>query len=146
MHSFNKITIGYVLQQYVTLPNGTSVCTYQEFIAGEVEHETKRGEPISPDDIDTSKEHYCPFSMVQPEKVLGANEVRLSYPDGVCPECGEIIPENVEAGQQCSKCSFRFYNTDELDEDDEDEIETDGTDEDEIGFPDDSSDLLHETW
>jgi len=61
--TFKKITIGYVVQDYKTYPNGIHICVNQEFIAGEVSYETsEHGDSI---EIDTSKEVYCPFEMVQ---------------------------------------------------------------------------------
>ena len=63
---FRKITIGYVIQDYETLPNGTHVCTEQEFIAGEVSYENPTyGDDI--DTVDTDKEVYCNFNMEQPK-------------------------------------------------------------------------------
>ena len=43
---FNKITTGYVIQNYATLKNGTTVCVGQEFIAGDqVDYEDIEGNP-----------------------------------------------------------------------------------------------------
>lgn len=65
--TFKKVTIGYVVQDYKTLPNGTYICVSQKFIAGEVSYETSEyGDRIG---IDTSKEVYCPFEMTQPMHV-----------------------------------------------------------------------------
>jgi hypothetical protein len=63
--TFNKVTIGFVIQNYKTLPNGTHVCIGQEFVAGEESYEsTEYGDKL--DDVDTSKEVDCSFNMVQP--------------------------------------------------------------------------------
>lgn len=64
---FNKVTLGYVIQNYKTLENGTHVCTGQEFIAGDVFYEDL---DASKDvEVDTTKEVYCPFEMVQPKHI-----------------------------------------------------------------------------
>ncbi len=66
-NTFNKITTGFVIQSYKTLPNGTHVCTDQEFIAGEVSYRsTEYGDDI---DVHTTKEVYCPLEMTQPKDV-----------------------------------------------------------------------------
>lgn len=62
-----KITNGFVIQDYKRLPNGTLVCTGQEFIAGDVDYENDDGEQIC--DLDIAKEVYCPFEMKQPKDV-----------------------------------------------------------------------------
>lgn len=57
----NKITIGWVTQTY-----DGSACVEQEFTAGdEVYYEDPDdGERV---EVDTNKEEYCPFHMVQPK-------------------------------------------------------------------------------
>lgn len=78
-NTFNKITNGFVIQNYKTLSNGTHVCTGQEFIAGDVSYRsTEYGDGI---DVDPQKEVYCPLEMmqskevpeVQREKLIGRN-------------------------------------------------------------------------
>jgi len=67
MKKYNKITQGFVIQEYVTLVNGTTVCQKQSFVAGDpVEYEDEQGNPIT---VDTSKEEYCPFEMMQPKHI-----------------------------------------------------------------------------
>jgi len=67
MKTFNKITTGFVIQKYITLKNGTTVCQNQEFVAGDpVEYEDEQGNSIT---TDTSKEIYCPFEMMQPKHI-----------------------------------------------------------------------------
>ena len=67
MKNFKKITTGFVIQDYVTLPNGTSVCQGQEFIAGDqVDYEDSDGNLVS---VDTLKEEYCPFEMMQQKHI-----------------------------------------------------------------------------
>ena len=103
---FQKITVGFVIQEYQTLDNGTHVCTEQEFMAGDqVDYEDMNGEPV---EIDTLKEEYCPFNMVQPKRVPGLNPVKLAYADGVCPDCDTGIPEDVVDGQSCENCDHVF--------------------------------------
>ncbi len=42
------------------------------------------------------------------DEQLGINKVKNSYPDGVCPDCGEDIPDFVNEGEECSNCSHVF--------------------------------------
>lgn len=61
---FKKITTGFVVQDYEE-KNGRFVCVGQEFIAGDqVDYEDEMGESV---EVDTLKEDYQPFDMVQPE-------------------------------------------------------------------------------
>ena len=87
-----KVTTGYVTQTYITLPNGTLVCTDQEFIAGDpVEYETLEGEPI---EIDVDKEVYCPYEMKQPKQIPDEKDA-VKF---VCPGCGDNRLEAVMDG------------------------------------------------
>lgn len=36
------------------------------------------------------------------------NAVKDSYPDGICADCGEDIPDEVEDGQACENCGHVF--------------------------------------
>ena len=36
------------------------------------------------------------------------NPIKASYPDGVCPDCGTDIPDNVVSGQACIECEHVF--------------------------------------
>jgi len=64
MKKFQKITTGVVIQNYVTLDNGASFCESQEFDASDtVGYEDENGNNVT---VDTLKEVYCPFTMVQP--------------------------------------------------------------------------------
>jgi len=78
----NKITTGFVIQKFVTLPNGTMVCQAQEFVAGDpVDYEDMDGNPI---EVDTEKEVYCPFGMMRPKQIPDpTKEAKF-----VCPDCG----------------------------------------------------------
>ena len=102
-----KIITGFVIQTFVTLPNGTHVCNGQEFVAGDpVEYENEIGETVG---VGTKKEVYCPYMMVQPiNVVIGVNAVKLAYKDGVCPVCGKDIPDDVVDGQSCENCELLF--------------------------------------
>ena len=79
----NKITTGYVIQNYITLPNGALVCVGQEFIAGDqVDYENDVSEFV---EVDTSKEVYCPFEMKAPKQIPDPeNAVKF-----ICPICGD---------------------------------------------------------
>jgi hypothetical protein len=45
------------------------------------------------------------------------NKIKDSYPNGVCPDCQEEIPNNVKEGQVCTNCGHAFYE--EKDEEEE---------------------------
>ena len=97
-----KITHGYVAQRFKEV-NGQFICIEQSFVAGDpVEYENTDVEPI---EIDTDKEVYQPFDMVQPTSL---NPVKLAYNDGVCPDCDTGIPEDVVDGQSCENCDHVF--------------------------------------
>jgi rubredoxin len=36
------------------------------------------------------------------------NAIKESYPNGVCPDCGETIPDDVVNGQACANCEHVF--------------------------------------
>ena len=65
MKNYNKITIGFVCQEYKE-QNDKMICSHQYFVAGdEVSREDKiHGEPI---EVDDSKEVYQSLDMQQPE-------------------------------------------------------------------------------
>ena len=79
-----KITNGYVVQEYITLPNGTMVCQQQSFIAGEAEYSDMADQILVPgDDIDVDKEVYCPFNMQQPKQIPDPDKEAVF----TCPAC-----------------------------------------------------------
>lgn len=85
----NKITTGFVIQNYVTL-NGKHICIGQEFIAGDqVDYETTGGASI---EIDTENELYQPFEMKSPKQV-GTDGLKF-----VCPKCQGTRLECMEDG------------------------------------------------
>ena len=113
MKTHKKITTGFVIQDYVILPNGTSVCQGQEFIAGDqVDYENRFGDDVT-GQVDTTKEVYCPFDMVQPKRVP-YNPVKEAYENGNCPDCGYEIDDNVQNGDCCPNCKHVFWD-DEVD-------------------------------
>ena len=60
----NKITTGFVIQNYEEQEDGKLVCSGQEFVAADqVDYENEAGEPVH---IDTSKEVCQPLDMAQP--------------------------------------------------------------------------------
>jgi len=100
----NKITAGFVIQEYITLPNGNMVCQKQEFVAGgPVEYEDEKGEPI---EVDTSLEMYCPFDMKQPKQIPDIeNEVKFK-----CPNCGDDRIEAVLDGPYTTSILAMYKN------------------------------------
>jgi len=87
----NKITVGFVIQEYEEQPDGSLVCISQEFKAGDSEYENLYGEPV---EIDTDKEVYCPLDMVKPTEVIDVNDI-VKF---VCPACGDHRIEAVLDG------------------------------------------------
>jgi predicted RNA-binding Zn-ribbon protein involved in translation (DUF1610 family) len=88
----NKITSGFVIQVYATLPNGSLVCIGQTFHAGDpVEYETFEGKPI---EVDVTKEVYCPLDMKQPKQIPDDKDA-VKF---VCPDCGHKRIEAVMDG------------------------------------------------
>lgn len=88
----NKITTGFVIQTYYTLPNGTLVCVDQEFIAGDpVDYENMEGEPV---EVNVDKEVYCPMDMKQPKQIPDPKDA-VKF---VCPGCGDTRLEAVMDG------------------------------------------------
>jgi len=86
-----KITDGFTVQTYITLPNGTMVCKAQEFHAGDVNYEDGEGREIT---VNTDKEVYCPMEMKQPKQIPDEdNAVKF-----VCPSCGDNRLEAVLDG------------------------------------------------
>jgi len=76
-----KITTGFVIQDYIELPNGTLVCQSQNFVAGNPVDYERDGEPIA---INTTKEVYCPMDMVTPKQIPDPDkEAKFT-----CPSCG----------------------------------------------------------
>jgi len=94
---YNKITTGFVVQNYITL-GSNHICIGQEFVAGdEVDREDEYGSSID-HKIDTTKENYQSFDMVNPNNA--------SADDGLiftCPECGKHRLECCEDGSYNSE-------------------------------------------
>lgn len=84
-HVFTKITHGYVAQKYGFNEESRLSCTGQEFIAGDADYEDVNENPI---EIDTTKEDYQPFEMVQPNTeiivvVEGGVIQNILFPSGL---------------------------------------------------------------
>jgi predicted RNA-binding Zn-ribbon protein involved in translation (DUF1610 family) len=87
-----KITNGFVVQTYMTLPDGTLVCVDQEFIAGDpVDYENMEGDPV---EVDVDKEVYCPFEMKRPKQIPDPDKA-VKF---LCPDCGHTRIEAVMDG------------------------------------------------
>lgn len=142
INTFKKITIGYVVQEYETQEDGSHVCIEQEFIAGEVQYDsTEYGDGL--DNVDTDKEVYIGFDMVQPKPSTKG----LQF---ICPNCEDtklqccmddgnssIVTVIHEDGQfeydgdptdgdlshyQCDCCGMRLMNDIDLEIQDDEEI------------------------
>jgi DNA-directed RNA polymerase subunit RPC12/RpoP len=46
------------------------------------------------------------------------NPIKDSYPGGVCPDCGEEIPDNVVSGEECPNCGHVFCLEQKVDDED----------------------------
>ncbi len=84
-HVCNKITTGYVVQEMGFNENSRLSCTRQEFIAGDVNYEDPLGNVM---EIDTTKEDYQPFEMVQPNTEIvviieGGIIQHIAFPSGL---------------------------------------------------------------
>ncbi len=92
---YKKITTGFVVQNYITLPNGTTVCQSQDFVAGDTtDYEDEDGNSV---EVDNSKEVYCPFEMVKP------TQIRQDCLKFICPDCGKEKLECCEDGPYASE-------------------------------------------
>jgi len=144
MKKFNKVTTGFVIQEYITLDNGTLVCVGQTFHAGDADYENEMGENIL-DQIDTTKEVYCPFDMVQPKKIPSTKGLKFICPscDGTELECvmdggySSLVTVIHEDGQfeydneaiecelghyQCNHCGKRLMDDDDYEIQDDEQI------------------------
>ena len=91
---FKKITVGFVIQDYITM-GGKHICTGKEFIAGDqVDYEDIDGNTI---DIDTTKEQYQPFEMKNPN-CIGKDGLVFT-----CPTCKSHRLECIENGEYNSE-------------------------------------------
>jgi len=105
---YHKITTGFVTQTFGIDEDGKFSCTEQSFTAGdEVDRENEFGDPI---EIDTTKENYQPFEMVQPN-----TEIVVMVSGGLVQ--GVKIP----AGMNDVTVVVKDYDTDGVDEAQEDE-------------------------
>jgi len=81
--TFKKITVGFVVQEYQTEVDGSHTPINQEFIAGDqVDYEDLNGEPV---EVDTLKEVYCGFDMVQPMHRPFPPTVETKGLEFICP-------------------------------------------------------------
>jgi hypothetical protein len=39
-----------------------------------------------------------------------SNPIVDSYEGGLCPDCSELIPQDVEEGEECANCGHVFYS------------------------------------
>lgn len=44
-----------------------------------------------------------------------SNPVKDSYEDGLCPDCQDEIPDDVQDGDSCKNCGHVFWENDEED-------------------------------
>lgn len=80
-------------------------------------------ESESPIDVDRVTDFYTENGGFNPEKdnisILDEvqtidldnipNPVKMAYKNGVCPDCGEVIPDDIEDGGECVNCGHVFY-------------------------------------
>ena len=96
---FQKITVGFVVQNFQKNGKGEFVCVSQEFVAGDqVDYEDEEGNSV---DVDTSKEEYQPYHMIQPgddsytpfeiDKVMAVSTGHLPSNDHLCGLFGSSI-------------------------------------------------------
>jgi len=105
---YHKITTGFVTQTFGIDEDGKFSCTEQNFTAGdEVDRENEFDEPI---EIDTTKENYQPFEMVQPN-----TEIVIMVSGGLVQDV------KIPAGMNDVTVVIKDYDTDGVDEAQEDE-------------------------
>lgn len=65
---------------------------------------------------------YCPHYSMNKDVCQGGYEpvlsevsknIKDSYPDGKCPDCGEQIPVNIIDGDKCPNCGHVFHRFEE---------------------------------
>jgi hypothetical protein len=44
------------------------------------------------------------------------NHVKAAYEDGICPDCDNEIPDDVEEGEACAVCGHVFWSGDNDDD------------------------------
>ncbi len=92
---YKKVTVGFVVQDYI-LVNGKHICVSQDFVAGDqVDYESEEGETIQ---VDTTKEQYQCFDMVQP--TITNSDKGLLF---ICPDCLSHRLECCEDGDYSSE-------------------------------------------
>ena len=70
-----KLTQGFVLQDFERQPDGTMACVKQDFTTEDhVSYENDEGEPV---DVDVEDDIYHPFDMVQPE-IVGVDDMKIA--------------------------------------------------------------------
>ena len=102
MKKYNKVTLGFVVQNYEII-KGVPTCVRQDFIAGDVDYENKMGDNIT-DQVDTINEQYFGFDMKQPPHISPDS---LEF---VCPDCGCNRLECIFDGHHL--CQITNINTD----------------------------------
>lgn len=40
---------------------------------------------------------------------IGHTKVKENYHNGLCPDCGKPMPDDIKGGQECSNCGHVFY-------------------------------------
>jgi hypothetical protein len=45
------------------------------------------------------------------------NSVKDAYEGGLCPDCGENIPDDAVEGQTCTNCGHAFFSASPTDDD-----------------------------
>lgn len=47
--------------------------------------------------------------MVKHARLVFEEDISDNYPNGVCPDCGKTIPDDIIPGQDCTNCGHVFY-------------------------------------
>jgi hypothetical protein len=81
-------------------------------------------ESESPIDIDRVTDFYTEYGSFNPNKDVltlldnalqsidldnPPNPVKMAYVNGICPDCGLVIPDDIEDGGECVNCGHVFY-------------------------------------
>lgn len=82
--------------------------TEQEAIAAAKEAQHRKDFDIRDQRVYLLHPDHRMADLSEKDLALNSEEIKASYPDGVCPDCGDEIPTDVVDGDACSNCGHVF--------------------------------------